>query len=141
MAPRILVVDDDRLMIALVRRVLHTAWYQVWTAASADEARRLLPSIEDQLDLVLTDVVMPGGLGPDVAAMVRRSSGRIRIAYMSSYDEAKLRSHGVDLAGAPFLAKPFVPEALLDFVATALGQPGGRSGVRQERPAAQSGGK
>jgi two-component system phosphate regulon response regulator OmpR len=130
MAPRILVVDDDRLMLALIRRVLATVWHQVWTATSADEARRLLPSIEDQLDLVLTDVVMPGDLGPEVAAIARRGSGRIRVAYMSSYSEAKLRSHGIDLGGAPFLAKPFTPEGLLAFVAEALGQIG-RSGYRQ----------
>jgi CheY-like chemotaxis protein len=124
MAPRILVVDDDRLMLALVRRVRATVWYLVWTAASADEARRLLPSIEDQLDLLLTDVVMPGDLGPEVAAIARRGSGRIRVAYMSSYSEAKLREHGIDLGGAPFLAKPFTPEALLAFVAESLPQTG-----------------
>jgi two-component system cell cycle sensor histidine kinase/response regulator CckA len=137
MAPRILVVDDDRLMLALIRRVLATVRYQTWTATSADEVRRLLPGIEDQLDLVLTDVVMPGDLGPEVAAIARRGSGRIRVAYMSSYSESKLRSHGIDLAGASFLPKPFMPETLLAFVAEALG-PAGRGGSRPEAPATAS---
>ena len=121
MSASVLVVDDDGLMRTLIRRTLVAAGYQVWTAASVAEARRLLPTLEDQLDLVLTDVVMPGGLGPDVAAGIGPSHRSPRVAYMSSYSDTKLRAHGIDLGGAPFLPKPFMPATLLTFVSDTLG--------------------
>jgi two-component system, cell cycle sensor histidine kinase and response regulator CckA len=113
----VLVVDDDAMMRNLIRRTLAAAGYEVWVAASVPEARQLLPAIEHHLGVILADVVMPGGLGPELAADVLTFRPHTRVAYISSYSEAKLRTHGVDLHGAPFLAKPFMPAQLLAFLA------------------------
>jgi two-component system, cell cycle sensor histidine kinase and response regulator CckA len=113
-ATTVLVVDDDAMMRNLIRRTLAAAGYAVWTAASVPEARQLLPTIELRLDIILADVVMPGGLGPELGHTI---DSHARVAYISNYSEAKLRAHGVDLRGAPFLPKPFMPAELLAFLA------------------------
>jgi CheY-like chemotaxis protein len=113
----VLVVDDDAMMRNLIRRTLASAGYGVWTAASVPEARQLLPTIEHRLDVILADVVMPGGLGPELAPDSLTFRPHTRVAYISSYSAEKLRTHGVDLHGAPFLTKPFMPAQLLAFLA------------------------
>jgi two-component system, cell cycle sensor histidine kinase and response regulator CckA len=114
-ATTVLVVDDDAMMRNLIRRTLAAAGYAVWTADSVLEARQLLPTIEHRLDIILADVVMPGGLGPELGLTIDTHT---RVAYISNYPEAKLRTHGVDLQGAPLLPKPFTPAELLAFLAT-----------------------
>jgi CheY-like chemotaxis protein len=111
------VVDDDAIMRKLIGRTLTAAGYVVWTAASVPDARQLLPTIEHSLDLVLADVVMPGGIGPELAADGITVGPHTRVAYISSYTSPKLRAHGVDLHGAPRLSKPFMPAELLAFIA------------------------
>ena len=113
-AATILVVDDDALMRTLIRRTLTTAGYSVFTAPGVPEARLLLPSIEQSLDVLLADVVMPGGLGPELAGTILSIGTDTRVVYMSSYPADKLKVHGVELGGAGFLQKPFLPNQLLD---------------------------
>ncbi len=112
----VLVVDDDSLMRTLVSRTLTTAGYTVWTAANATEARRLLPTLDRQVDAVLTDVAMPGGLGTEVADDVQSFSPYTRLGYMSSYSPDRLKEKGVDLKRGVFLSKPFMPGELVAFV-------------------------
>jgi DNA-binding response OmpR family regulator len=104
------------MMCSLVARTLTGAGYTVWTAANAGQARRLLAQLDRRLDILLTDVAMPGGLGPEVVEEVRLAHPHARLVYMSSYSPEKLRGHGVDLAGATFLSKPFMPADLLAFL-------------------------
>ena len=114
--PSVLVVDDDQLVCSLVARTLTAAGYTVWTAGNAGQARRLLAQLDRRLDILLTDVAMPGGLGPEVVEEVRLAYPHARLVYMSSYSAEKLRGHGVDLKGAAFLPKPFMPAELLAFL-------------------------
>ena len=65
MSATILVVDDDGLTLTLVERTLRAGGYRVWTAGGAPEARRLLQELAGAVDLVLTDIAMPGGLGTE----------------------------------------------------------------------------
>ena len=109
----ILVVDDDSMTRALVVRTLKTAGYQVWPASGAGEARQVLTRINGPLDLMLTDVVMPGGMGPELAAEIRKAYPRVRVLYMSIHTRAALSGHGIDLKDQALLAKPFMPAELL----------------------------
>jgi two-component system, cell cycle sensor histidine kinase and response regulator CckA len=113
-AATILVVDDDALMRTLIRRTLTAAGYSVFTAPGVPEARLLLPSIERSLDVLLADVVMPGGLGPELVGTILSVGRDTRVVYMSSYPVDKLKAHGVELGGAGFLQKPFMPNQLVD---------------------------
>ena len=63
----ILVVDDDPVTLTLVERSLRAEGYRVWTANRAADARNLLAELAGSVDLVLTDIAMPGGLGSELA--------------------------------------------------------------------------
>jgi len=116
----ILVVDDDAMMRTLVGRTLRSEGFQVWTASGALEARQVLTRIPDQLDLILTDVAMPGGMGPQLVAEVRQAYPRVRLLYMSSYSRKDLLGHGIDLETEDLLAKPFMPAELIARVQATL---------------------
>jgi len=115
------VVDDDAMMRTLVGRTLRSEGFQVWTASGALEARQVLTRIPDQLDLILTDVAMPGGMGPQLVAEVRQAYPRVRLLYMSSYSRKDLLGHGIDLETEDLLAKPFMPAELIARVQVILG--------------------
>lgn len=119
----VLVVDDDSMMRTLVVRTLKGDGYRVWSAGGAAEARTVLAGLNGPLDLVLTDVAMPGGMGPELAAEIRRAHPRVRVLYMSSYTREDLRGHGIDLTQGTLLAKPFMPADLLAQVRAVLGAP------------------
>ena len=108
---RVLVVDDHPGVRELMRRVMAGAGYAVRTAGGADEAEALLAA--EPVDLIVTDVSMPGRSGPE---LVRAAAGRlpgVRAAYVSA------RPRG-SIDGQPVLAKPFTPDALLRAARAAL---------------------
>lgn len=116
----VLVVDDDAMMRTLVGRTLRADGFQVWTASGAPEARQVLARLTGPLDLILTDVAMPGGMGPQLAAEVRRAHPRVRLLYLSSYSRKDLLGHGIDLGQDDLLAKPFMPAELIERVRATL---------------------
>jgi CheY-like chemotaxis protein len=117
----VLVVDDDAMMRTLVGRTLRGEGYQVWTASGAAEARQVLARVGGPLDLILTDVAMPGGMGTQLAEDVRRAHPRVRVLYMSNYTRKDLQGHGIDLGREELLAKPFMPNQLIERVQGMLG--------------------
>ena len=72
------------------------------------------------LDVILTDVAMPGGLGPQVAAEARRTHPRVRLLYTSTYSRKDLLGHGIDLGQDDLLAKPFMLTQLIERVRATL---------------------
>jgi signal transduction histidine kinase/ActR/RegA family two-component response regulator len=115
----VLVVEDDAVVRELVVRTLRAAGYGVREAAGAADARATALAA-DRLDLVLTDVVMPGETGPAVAEAVRRRHPDARVLFMSGYAADALGERGVLTAEIPFLPKPFTPAALARAVRAAL---------------------
>jgi len=116
----ILVVDDDAMMRTLVGRTLRGEGFQVWTASGAPEARQVLSRLPGVLDLILTDVAMPGGMGPQLATEIRQAHPSVRLLYMSSYSRKDLLGHGIDLGQEDLLAKPFMPAELVARVRASL---------------------
>jgi two-component system cell cycle sensor histidine kinase/response regulator CckA len=116
----VLVVDDDAMMRTLVGRTLRAEGLQVWTASGASEARQVLGQLRGPLDLILTDVAMPGGMGPQLAAEVRQAHPGVRLLYMSSYSRKDLLGHGIDLGQDDLLAKPFMPAQLIERIRATL---------------------
>jgi PAS domain S-box-containing protein len=106
---RVLVVEDEEVVRGLVRQVLTSDGYEVLTAADGDEALDLADGV--QLDLLLTDLTMPGIGGRDLADRLRASRPGLKVLFMSGYaDEAVL--DGPPAAGTSFLEKPFTFETL-----------------------------
>ena len=120
MSATILVVDDDPVTLTLVERVLRAGGFRVWTAGGVAEARRLLDDLAGAVDLVLTDIAMPGGLGTDLARQIGSTQRWVRVLLMTSYSSADLESQGLEVPESHLLRKPFAPAQLLGRVREAL---------------------
>ena len=109
----ILLVEDAELVRTLARQVLETAGYRVLEAASAEAALNLCETINGtRIDLLLTDVVMPGMSGNDMSKILIAKQPNMPVLYMSGYTDEAIVQHGVLEAGINFLQKPFSPGAL-----------------------------
>jgi signal transduction histidine kinase/CheY-like chemotaxis protein len=109
----ILLVEDAEWVRTLARQVLESAGYRVLEAGNADAAIKLCESINgDRIDLLLTDVVMPGMSGNDMSRILLAKHPGMPVVYMSGYTDDAIVQHGVLEAGINFLQKPFTPAAL-----------------------------
>lgn len=106
----ILVVEDEDSVRTLVTQILKLHGYQATTAANAQSALRCSES--SRPDLVLTDVVMPGGNGPALIADLQDRFPEIKHLYMSGYTDSHSDIRRLHRQAAPFLAKPFSPDTL-----------------------------
>lgn len=107
----VLVIEDDPIVRALAVRVLGDCGYRVLEAMDGHEALRLSDAEQGDIHLLVTDVIIPGLGGKDVAYEIRRRRPRIRVLFVSGYIDAIVGS-GPTLEGVPLLEKPFTPEAL-----------------------------
>jgi PAS domain S-box-containing protein len=106
----VLVVDDAAGLRELVRRLLEQRGYNVLVAANADDARRQFE--QAPIDVLLTDVVMPGASGPELTSRLREQRPSLRVLYMSGYTEDAITHHGVLTPGIAFINKPFTSDLL-----------------------------
>lgn len=116
----VLLVEDEPAILKVVRRMLEGRGYQVLAAAGPAEALRLAAGHQGQVDLLLTDVVMPGMNGRDLAEALRERHPRARHLFMSGYTADVIAHQGVLADGIHFVQKPFTAEALAAAVRAAL---------------------
>ena len=114
----ILVVEDEPLVREAACAVLQARGYQVLSAPHAADATELLRSAS-QVDLLLTDVILPGMKGPEFARLARRDRPSLRVLYMSGYTDHML-GEGVLEKGIELIQKPFTPASLARKVRTVL---------------------
>jgi two-component system cell cycle sensor histidine kinase/response regulator CckA len=101
----ILLVDDEESVRTIVLKILRRAKYNVLEAESGEAALRVAESHQGKIDLVITDMFMPGLRGPEVAQKLALARPGLRVLFMSGYADQDLRT-GVPV-GANFLNKPF----------------------------------
>jgi two-component system, cell cycle sensor histidine kinase and response regulator CckA len=116
---RILLVDDDAAMRTLLSESLRAAGYSVEVAASGSDALRAAAAPGPEIDLLLTDVMMPGMSGTELAARLRELRPGARVVYMSGATQEALRQRD-NTIDAPFLWKPFSTEELTHTVRQVL---------------------
>ncbi len=107
----VLVVEDAEGLGDLTKRLLERQGYTVLLAANADEAL-LLFETHRPIDVLLTDVVMPGASGPDLVSQLVERYPALKVIYMSGYTDDAIVHHGVIGPGIVFLHKPFSSETL-----------------------------
>jgi len=114
-AESVLLVDDDESVRSLGRRTLERHGYTVITSGSGDEAFQLAATRGAPIDLLVTDVMMPGMNGPALAEALRREHPDLKVIFISGYaDETVSHPSGGD--GTRFLQKPFATADLADSV-------------------------
>jgi len=100
-------------VLRLVRRVLEGEGLVVLSAQDAEEALLLSSQHAGAIDLLLTDVVMPGLNGVELAKRVGAERPHVHVLFMSGYADHALVQRDIIDAGRPFLQKPFAPDRLL----------------------------
>ena len=116
----ILVVDDDEAVRQVAARVLKRVGYQVLQAGEGAEALRVAREHNGRLDLLLTDVVMPGMNGRELGERLAEERPETRLLYMSAYTEDEVILRGVRVAEVNFVYKPFSLEGLTEAVRQVL---------------------
>jgi PAS domain S-box-containing protein len=119
----VLVVEDEDGIRHLVKRVLATRGYQVLQAATADEAVPILEDRAQEIDMLLTDVILPGSMqGGELAKRAVALRPNLPILYMSGYTHDTVLQAGRLQDGMHYLEKPFTPQALSRRVREVLDQ-------------------
>jgi two-component system, cell cycle sensor histidine kinase and response regulator CckA len=116
----ILLVEDEEQIRIVARVILRKQGYQVLEARNGDEALALCESHEGAIDLLLTDVVMPGLSGPELARQVVLARDGIKVLFMSGYTDDALIRHGAFHTGIAYMQKPITPDGLIRKVRTVL---------------------
>lgn len=121
-APRttVLLADDEAGIRRLVRSVLTAQGYFVLDAADGGEALRLCRQHPGEIDLLVTDISMPGMGGHELAENASAIRPSIRVLYMSGYTENAVPYRGATSGQTPFLQKPFTARMLAEKVRAIL---------------------
>ncbi len=117
---RILVVEDDPAVREMLEEILRDRGFDVATAGSGREAERVIGASAAPPDLLVTDVVLPGVTGRELAERIRARFPSVAVLYISGYTENTIAHHGVLDPGVRFLQKPFRAAALVEAVEAAL---------------------
>lgn len=117
----ILLVEDDPAVRRMAAEVLLGKGYRVLAAPSAADAIGMAVNHEGPLDLLLTDVVMPGTTGPELARQFIARYPLVPVLYMSGYTDDAVEKHGVRRKTARILQKPFTHDTLVQSVRAAIG--------------------
>lgn len=116
----ILVVEDEGGIRALVRKILRRHGYRVLEAANGEEALRLLAEAPTRIDLLLTDVMMPGMNGVELSQRALAQHASLKVLFVSGYTDESVLEAGHFPAGTAFLQKPFTLGSLLGKVREVL---------------------
>jgi PAS domain S-box-containing protein len=108
----VLVVEDEDTLRTLCERILGDLGYRVMPARNGAEAIALAQGYGDRIDLLLTDVVMPGMNGRELATQMVLHHPEMQVLFMSGYTDDAIGKHGVLDEGVSFIGKPYTPLAL-----------------------------
>lgn len=125
----ILLTDDQAGVRAPLRRILEESGYRVIEAGGGEEALAVAGRLDGPIHLLLTDIVMPGMSGVELARKLGESRA-MKVLFMSGFSPEAVATEGKLLPGSSFLSKPFTATALIDRVQETLGAPAAASRPR-----------
>ena len=120
---RILLVEDEDDVREMAMEALELGGYRVISAANGEEALEVCSDASGEFQLLLTDVIMPGMSGGELAAQITHDHPEIQVLYMSGYNDDAIVKHGVSRSQADFLQKPFTLDSLSRKVREILDRP------------------
>lgn len=109
----ILLVEDEEAVRVLARKTLQDFGYRILEAANGEEVLRVIQTHREKIHLLLTDVVMPGMNGREVAERLSPLFPEMKVLYMTGYADTAIVHHGILKPGTALLLKPFNPDALV----------------------------
>jgi CheY-like chemotaxis protein len=121
-AETILVVEDNDAVRRIAREFLKVKGYTIIEAREATEAIQIMENRQDRIDLVITDVLLPGMKGRELVERLTELRSDFKVLYMSAYTEDAAINIGVLNPGTEFIEKPFSPEELTAKVHQVLGR-------------------
>ena len=119
----VLVVEDQDEVRNLLRKMLEARGYRVLVAATGGAALELAATHAGDIDLLVTDVVMPGMSGPEVSQILGLSRKSMRTLFLSGYTDESIVHRGLLNPGMAFLQKPFTADRLASKVRAVLDAP------------------
>jgi PAS domain S-box-containing protein len=119
----ILLAEDDAALRRLAVEFLRKLGYTVLSAGNAEEGLAVARESKRSIDLLVSDVVMPGASGRDLARRLAELQPKARVLYISGYTDDAIVHHGMLEPGLAFLQKPFTPQALARKVREVLDRP------------------
>jgi len=122
-AETVLIVEDEEIVKAIAAKILKRQGYTVLEAASGEEALALTASYREPIDLLVTDVIMPGMHGRELAERLLALRPGLKVLYTSGYTENVIAHRGVLDEGVDFLGKPYSPRSLGEKVRAVLDAP------------------
>jgi len=115
-------VEDDPLVLDLIVNTLKQFKYTILVAGDGWEALRVARSHEGPIDMLLTDVVMPGMGGGELAKEILPLHPQLKVLFISGYSHERIADEGVELRDAVLLDKPFTSEILSQKIRDVLDQ-------------------
>ena len=122
---KILVIDDDAIVVKSCKRILETEGFEVTTVPSADEALEIIKHYD--FDLLLMDVKMPKHDGVFLMRKIKKNWGEVPIIMMSGYPTPETITNVLKLGADQFIPKPFRPDELMKVVRHVI-----RNGLKKE---------
>jgi len=116
----VLLTEDEAAIRDLVQMILERHGYKVIVASGPADATALAESWKGTIDLLVTDIVMPGGTGPELAQRMRERRPDLKVLYISGYPAREATPNGVEGPGTTFLPKPFTRHVLLRAIRDAI---------------------
>ncbi len=117
---RLLLVEDDKSVRELAGRIFRKRGYKVSVAADATEALRAFAAAPDQIDVVVTDLIMPGMSGRELVQALHQIRPGLKALYISGYTEDEIVRRGLHDPAVAFLQKPFTADLLVSRVRALL---------------------
>lgn len=130
----ILLVEDHILLLRLFTQILKDGGFEVLAASGPAEAIRLQATFLGTIHLLLSDVMMPGMSGPELAQRLKKMRPKMRILLMSTYPDGGLlvRNYGWDFIQKPFIAKALV-DSILEVLESEIPQQAARPAHRRKK--------
>jgi CheY-like chemotaxis protein len=119
----VLIVEDQQAVRGLAKKMLQARGYHVLDAANGDDAHAVVMRHSGAIDLLLTDVVMPGTDGRSLSEQLRQLRPNLRVILMSGYAEDMIAHRGALDSGLAYIQKPFCPDELAAKVREVLDSP------------------